>query len=416
MNRLLRVARTLVTRLGFVVGSLRPPRRRVVLATSHAAGLGGNLAWIRDELARRHPPIPVVELAPGERRSRLDYLSLAFRAGYQLASARMFVVDDYFFPMYVVTPRPGTVRAQVWHAAGAFKKFGYSVIDKEFGADPDLIANVRIHSNYDVALVSTMAVAPFYAEAFHAPPGIFTSSLGIPRTDLLCDPSRRAAAEAAVRARYPQLAGRRVVLYAPTFRGDSVRRARYADLMDLDEMQRVLGDDWAVLLKLHPFIRSGVEVPESLRSFAFDASREPDINELMLVADVLVSDYSSVIYEYALLGRPILFLAPDEGAYDRERGFYFDFRRDAPGPIFGTTGELARAIAAGEHDLARVRAFATASFDVADGRATERFVDRVVAPALRTGRIDVAALEDAGQATDSAAPGTPATGTPGSAP
>src|SRR5689334_21953980 len=91
MNRLLRVARTLVTRLGFVVGSLRPPRRRVVLATSHAAGLGGNLAWIRDELARHHPPIPVVELAPGERRSRLDYLSLAFRAGYQLASARVFV-------------------------------------------------------------------------------------------------------------------------------------------------------------------------------------------------------------------------------------------------------------------------------------------------------------------------------------
>jgi CDP-glycerol glycerophosphotransferase (TagB/SpsB family) len=175
-----------------------------------------------------------------------------------------------------------------------------------------------------------------------------------------------------------------------------------------------------VLLKLHPFIRSGVEVPESLRSFAIDASREPDINELMLVADVLVSDYSSVIYEYALLGRPILFLAPDEGAYDRERGFYFDFRRDAPGPIFGTTGELARAIAAGEHDLDRVRAFARASFDVADGRATERFVDRVVVPALRTGRIDLAALADAGPATDSAATGTPATGTqptgtPGSA-
>ena len=301
-------------------------------------------------------------------------------------------MDDYFFPMYVISPRRGTMRIQVWHAAGAFKKFGYSVLEKSFGADPDLVAKVRIHSNYDLALVSSMSVAPHYAEAFAASPEIFTASLGIPRTDLLTDPARRAAAEARVRSRYPAIEGRKVVLYAPTFRGASVGHARHADLMDLDAMRRVLGDEWVVLLKLHPFVRTGLKIPAGLEGFAIDASGEADVNELMLVSDVLVSDYSSVIYEFALLGRPILFLAPDEDAYDLERGFYFDFRAEAPGPILDTTEALAEAIRAGDFDLERVRAFAAASFDVADGHATARLVDRVLVPALAGQQVTAADL------------------------
>ncbi len=396
MSRPLRLLRTLVTRLGFAVGRLRPVRRSVVLATSHTAGLTGNLAWVRAELERRDPPIPFTVLTPGRRRSPLDLLSSTFRAGYHLATARVFVVDDYFFPMYVIRPRAGTMRVQVWHAAGAFKKFGYSVIDKGFGADADLVEKVPIHSNYDLALVSSMSVARFYAEAFNASPAIFTSAIGIPRTDLLANPALRAEAEAAVRARYPAIAGRKVVLYAPTFRGTSIGHARHADLMDLDAMRRVLGHGWVVLLKLHPFVRRGLRIPPGLETFAIDASAEPDVNELMLVSDVLVSDYSSVIYEFALLGRPILFLAPDEDAYDLERGFYFDFRADAPGPIFDTTEALAEAIRVGDHDLERVRAFAAASFDVTDGHATPRFVDRVLVPALEGRPVTAADLAPPG--------------------
>ncbi len=395
MSRRRRIVRTFLTRVGFAVGRLREPQARVVLATTHLSTITGNLRFIEEELRSRDPAIPVVTVTQrhGGRLGRYGPLVTTVRAGYHLAASRVTVVDDYFFPMYVVTPRPGTLRVQVWHAAGAFKKFGMSVIDKSFGADAELIEHVRIHSNYSVALVSSMSVARHYAEAFGNPGDIFTSRIGIPRIDVFGDPQRRAAAEARVRATYPLPAGKRVVLYAPTFRGETVRRARYADLLDLDAMHRALGSDHVLLLKLHPFIRDAVAIPEELRGFVIDASSDPDVNELMLVSDLLVTDYSSVIYEFSLLGRPIVFLAPDEGAYDQERGFYFDFRAEAPGPIVDTTAELAELIRADEFDLDRVRAFARQSFDAPPGGATRRLVDEVLIPALRGEDVTAARLE-----------------------
>jgi teichoic acid ribitol-phosphate primase len=103
----------------------------------------------------------------------------------------------------------------------------------------------------------------------------------------------------------------------------------------------------------------------------------------MLVSDVLVTDYSSAIYEFALVGRPIAFFAPDQADYVRERGFYLDWPADLPGPVFETTPALIEHLSAASFDLERVRRFAAASFDVADGGATERLVTEVVRPALR---------------------------------
>jgi CDP-glycerol glycerophosphotransferase (TagB/SpsB family) len=97
---------------------------------------------------------------------------------------------------------------------------------------------------------------------------------------------------------------------------------------------------------------------------------------------VLVTDYSSSIYEFSLLERPIAFLAPDHEAYERQRGFFLDYRTEGPGPVFETTAQLADYLQAGQFDLERVRRFREKWFEVADGRASQRFVDELVLPAL----------------------------------
>ena len=379
----LRTVAVAAIRLGFRLGRRRQARE-VLLATVHADAITGNLAAIRDELAARHPEIAVRvfahAVAPGNR-GRLLALWRGLLAGYRLAAARVVIVDDYFPPVYAVRPMAGTTVAQVWHACGAFKKFGYSLVDKSFGAEEALLERFPIHTNYDLCLVSARSVAPAYAEAFRQPIDLFVSELGIPRTDVLVDAARGAGAAAEVRRRYGLSDGRRVILYAPTFRGDRITQARDPKSLDFEVLRKALGEDHVLLVRSHPFVRRGK--PPAADPFVIDVSHYPEMNELMLVADVLVTDYSSAIFEYALLGRPIVFFAPDHAAYERERGFYFDFATGAPGPIFEETEPLARFLRRAEFDLARVRQFAADSFDVADGGATERFVDRVVLPALQ---------------------------------
>jgi CDP-glycerol glycerophosphotransferase (TagB/SpsB family) len=103
----------------------------------------------------------------------------------------------------VTTERQGTTIIQTWHACGAFKKVGYSLVDKSFGADEELTRRVRIHSNYDVCLVASKASAPHYAEAFGQPLERFESRFGIPRTDVFFGEERLARTRDAVRRRQP---------------------------------------------------------------------------------------------------------------------------------------------------------------------------------------------------------------------
>ena len=256
------------------------------------------------------------------------------------------------------------------------------MLDKSFGVDEALASRVRIHSNYDVCLVASLSAAPHYAEAFRQPLDRFVSHLGIPRTDVFFGEERLARIREAVRRRYGLTDGRRVVLYAPTFRGDSVTDAHATDDLDLGVLAGTLRETHVLLVRLHPFVRSRTAIGPDLEGFAIDVSDHPDINELMLVSDVLVTDYSSAIYEFALLGRPMAFFAPDYEAYEAERGFYFDYRTGVPGPIFETSEALAAYLRAGDFDLERVERFRAASFDVADGRSSARVSDELIVPSL----------------------------------
>jgi CDP-glycerol glycerophosphotransferase len=175
----------------------------------------------------------------------------------------------------------------------------------------------------------------------------------------------------------------RVVLYAPTYRDhvrDSRRRYRLELKLDLAALRSALGDDTVVLFRKHHYIVD--PVPHTPDGLVRDVSSYPDGTELMLAADVLVTDYSSMMFDFANTGRPMLFFVYDIDAYrDEIRGFYFDFADQAPGPLVRTTAELADALrdidAVGAQFDARYRAFASRFCELDDGYASARVVDRL---------------------------------------
>lgn len=383
--------RVLAARAGATLARLQPIQQRVYIATNRDRSLRGNLAEIERALREKspHSKLLVETQADEEHQGANSILSLAAAVlriairSYRVASSRVVIVDDYFFPIYPVKKRSGVTIIQVWHACGAFKRFGRATLEAEWGADEIFLKWVPIHSNYDLTLVSSAAIAQIYADAFGQPIERITAAFGIPRTDALAPSPRRDATEREVRARLGLADSRTTILYAPTFRGADLKGAGAPELLDIAALYRMLGDQYRLILRLHPFVKSTMRIPDEARDFVVDASREPDVNEVMLAADILVTDYSSIIFEYALLNRPMAFLAPDLAAYERERGFFFDYRSGVPGPVVETTEQLAVWIGANAFDLPRVAKFAAESFDVMDGRATERLVDQAILLALR---------------------------------
>ena len=205
---------------------------------------------------------------------------------------------------------------------------------------------------------------------------------GYPRNDVLSAPDREEQG-AAVRRALGVEDGRRAVLYAPTWRDDLIDehgRQGFTLALDLEELSARLGDDHVLLLRLHPRIDAAA-LPD-LGAFTLDVSRHPDIRELYLAADVLLTDYSSAMFDFAVTRKPILFYTYDLVPYrDQMRGFYFELEDEAPGPLAATTGEVVDALAS----LDAVRAQYAARYDawherycaLEDGHAAARVVDAV---------------------------------------
>lgn len=354
-----------------------PIQNKVVLASNSSIKLQGNMKYIYEELKSQDYNCKVVLLLHNTKNTfngKLLYLYQMIKGVYHLATSKCFIVDDYYYPIYIITPKEETTIIQVWHACGAFKKFGYSVLDKSFGATESFAKNVKIHSNYDYVLVSTKNVSKIYAEAFNMDIKKIIS-IGIPRTDIFFNETKKEHITKYLYDKYPILKKKKIILYAPTFRGDSKFLADNKELLDFVSMYKELKDEYVMILKLHPFVQKNDILDDNLKDFIIDLSDYDDINELMLISDVLISDYSSVIFEYALLEKPMYFYAPDLVEYIKERDFYFNYEDFVPGKIIKSTNDLINSIQDEEYDLKVVKDFKDYFFDYKDEKSSQRFIE-----------------------------------------
>lgn len=184
---------------------------------------------------------------------------------------------------------------------------------------------------------------------------------------------------ARARAAVPGSIDRRTILLAPTYRG-SVREAHYdTGRLDWQAIHRLcLEQDAIFIVRPHPFVRGPLDIPASLRDRIVDGrSLDVDTNDLLLVVDLLITDYSSVIYEFSTLNRPMLFFAYDLEAYETERGFYEPYEGFVPGRIVRTCEELIDAIRRNDCQAEKVQPFALRHVGGTDGHSTDRVVDLI---------------------------------------
>jgi CDP-glycerol glycerophosphotransferase len=301
---------------------------------------------------------------------------------YALGRAKYWV-NNQSFPSFLER-RPDGVYLQTWH--GTPLKRMLHDLDTINGRDRGYLDRATHAAQQWSVLVSP---SPFVTEimrsAFRYQGEV--SETGYPRNDLFLRPDRDEIS-ARVRANLGISAEATVVLYAPTFRDDRVAtsgpRGRFTfDLpLDLERLQQTLGDEIVLLVRLHVLVRSRIRIPESCQAVVRDVSTHPEIQELCLASDALVTDYSSVMFDYSILQRPMIFFAPDLEHYrDRLRGFYLDYEQEVPGPVVTTEDALYKALSTVDlvaeeyHD--RRQEFRARFCPRDDGHAAERIVDAV---------------------------------------
>lgn len=294
---------------------------------------------------------------------------------------RRLLTADYLVTNDIITKHlvkgPGVEYVQCWHGT-PLKAIGHDEVEPKYRGGAAHLRRVdRDVAKWDYLVSPSSTCTALLRSAFHYDGTVLET--GYPRNDVLVrdDGSIRERVRRHLEIAEDTIA----VLYAPTWRDDSKGpdgRLLQPEWLDLGLMRRGLPDT-VLLSRLHPNLRA---TAEALPGFTIDVGAHPDIAELYLAADVLVSDYSSAIYDFAVTGKPIVLFAPDLEHYRNElRPLYFDYEEWAPGPITSTTCELVEVL----RDLDDVKRSAAARYGrfretfcpFDDGHASERVVEAV---------------------------------------
>ncbi|WP_165975322.1 CDP-glycerol glycerophosphotransferase family protein [Actinomadura rubrisoli] len=341
-----------------------------------------NPRGIYDELRRRGTDLDcvwVTENGQFGRPAGARTVLAGTREHYEALARARYVFGNWSQQQWF-TKRDDQTYVQCWHGT-PLKKLGYDVKEMPYKRTEGMNWMEHDVPQWDVLLSQNAFSVPLFRRAFAYGGEILES--GYPRNDILNSPHREEIAEA-VRRRLGIPRGKKIVLYAPTWRDDfhfAIGKRAFRLELDVDRFRTALGRDHMLLLRTHYLVTDRPKWRPG--DCVLDVSVYPDISELFLISDVLVTDYSSAMFDFAVTGRPMLFYTYDLERYrDHVRGFYFDFEAEAPGPLLSTSPEVIEALrepAALDTGFRAARAaFAARYCPHDDGLAASRVLDRVL--------------------------------------
>jgi CDP-glycerol glycerophosphotransferase len=300
------------------------------------------------------------------------------RAWFEALATSRFVVANTHLPPWV-TRRPGQVIVQTWHGIG-FKRVAFDMDGVQF-ANPRYLEKLAQEApNWSFLVSPSSFCTEIMRRAFRYDGEI--CEIGSPRNDVLFTGDRASITER-VRRTLELPAGRKILLYAPTWRDDAFYgpgRYKFDMRLDVAQLPPELARDYVLLVRRHPNTVDDLLGHDS--DFVYDVAHYPDVRDLLVAADVLITDYSTISLDFLNTGRPILYYAYDLATYrDDLRGFYFDLVGEGPGPVLETNAELVEALgdlgAIQRRYRDRYERFRQIYCHAEDGHATDRLIDRL---------------------------------------
>ena len=323
---------------------------KVTFLSNRSDRLTGNIKSVFFEMTKLNNVDITVLCKKGGLKANLPNLFKFFKL---YATSSVVFVDDYYHFLSYLKKKDDVKLIQLWHACGAFKTFGFS----RLGRDSYLRQSSPNHRQYDYVIVSSNEVIPYYAEGF----GVSMDkviALGSPRCDVLEDEKKKKRFKKRFYKENPEFKGKKILLFAPTFRGGGMGNCFYPiEKFEVDKIFDKISDDWVIAVKMHPYLSERPTCSAKYKDRLIDLTSKYDVNDLLFVSDLLITDYSSVIFEASIVNVPMLFFAFDLNEYSRDRDFYCNFASFVPGKIVLNTDEMTDSINNEDYNQELVKPF-----------------------------------------------------------
>ena len=314
MNKIISKFYIFVYRMLYNIYSKKPiNNKQCVFCSMESNDAFGNLLGIKDNLSNDFTCFSCF--------GKINSLYKANRVAKKIATSKFIFLNAAYTYTSIINIRRDAKVIQLWHAAGAFKKFGMHSISLR--SKKDVEKQHKLHGYYDYVIVSSDAVVNTYADAFQMDKS-HVLPLGLPRIQKLVEQNSKCKEYRDwLCNKYEKLWYKKIILYAPTFRENKGKRD-YKPSLNIKNFASQLPDDYILAIKLHPRApKSEVKYPANVVDF----TKLPQ-NMALICSDVLITDYSSVVFDFAALDKPVFFYTPDEVMYNR--GLYFSPKKDYP--------------------------------------------------------------------------------------
>lgn len=328
---------------------------------------------LQEEIEKREKDISVVvlchKLQGGEKAPMLEkikYIMHCFKQMYYISTSQIIILDSYCILASILKHKKNLKIIQMWHSMGTMKKFGYQILGQKEGSSVKTAKQMKMHQNYDYVFASSEAYAPYLAEGFGCDLNI-VKIYSLPRVDLLTSKEYKQNIREKITKEYPQIKQKKNIVYCPTFRKDEETMSK--EIAKL--IENVDNKKYNLILKLHPLSKIKIDKDCVIYDEKFSAL------DMLFVADYVISDYSCIIYEAAILKIPLYFWAFDLKDYLNNRGLTFDYKAEVPGMVSEDVKDILNSIDTENYNYTKLEEFRK-KYVTNINNCTKKIVDFIV--------------------------------------
>lgn len=281
---------------------------------------------------------------------------------YHIATSKVCIVDGYNIPISALRHKKRLEIIQVWHAMGAIKKFGYQVLDKDEGSSSKVAKIMKMHANYSLVTCTSNATRDIYAEAFNTDKEKI-KVLGMPRIDYILGKNNEInEKKEKILQEYPKLKEKKNIIYVPTF-----RKNEKIDLNDL--INKIDETKYNLIIRLHPLDETKIDEKYIINKYSSI--------DLLNIADYVITDYSAIAFEAAILNKPLYFYLYDIDKYKNNRGLNIDLMKEMKSCSRTSINEIIDMIENKEYDYDELKRFREKYIETMDTKNSERIVEYI---------------------------------------